>query len=231
MVKATTFDIEYAGLMSHNPDGIYLYIPPTFTNFHPGSVGFFDESGSWNKITNLCKRGQTHTDGYTALGRNLNYDEPKTSTWKPRSSGSKDGQHAWSEGGVSAAVPVDVNGEDKQTASASKKAGLVTGGLVKREKISAPFGKPVARWADENAKKFLASDFSSHIEKNGLWVIQSTWVAGECAIHMANTSDKQLDVGLDIATTGGGSDTFDKLKDEGWSAYQAQGVSASILSR
>lgn len=202
MDKATTFDIEYAGLMSHNPDGTYLYIPPTFTNFHPGLVGCFDESGSWNKITDLCKEGQTQADGYTALNNNLSHNEPKKLTWKPRSSGSENSQHAQSE-----------------------KASLVTGGLVRREKIGAPFGKPVAKWADENAKKFLVSDFSSHIEKNGLWIIQSTWVANKCAIYMTNSSDKGLDAGLDIAATGGGGDTFQDMKNEGWSTYQAQGVS------
>lgn len=238
MGKATTLDIEYASLMARNPEGTFLYIPPTFKKFHPGSVGFFDESGGWNQITDLCKEGQPNADGFTALGRTLSHDEPKTSIWKTRSSESEDGQHVRLSGGLSAAaaaaVPVDVNGEGKRKTSASGKAGLVTGSLVKREKILAPFGKPVASWASQNAKALLASDFSTDIEKNGLWVIQSVWVTDECAIHMTNSKDKEIDVGLDIAATGvgkagGGGGTFEKLKNEGWTTYQAQGASTTVL--
>ncbi|KAJ5781137.1 hypothetical protein N7457_006297 [Penicillium paradoxum] len=238
MGKATTLDIEYASLMARNPEGTFLYIPPTFKKFHPGSVGFFDENGGWNQVTDLCKEGQSTADGFTALGRTLNRDEPKTSIWKTRSSESEDGQHVRLSGGVSAAaaaaVPVDVKGEGKHKTSASGKAGLVTGSIVKREKILAPFGKPVTAWASSNAKTLLASDFSTDIEKNGLWIIQSVWVTDECAIHMTNSKDKDVDVGLDIAATGvgkagGGGGTFEKLKNEGWTTYQAQGDDGGLV--
>ncbi|KAF4769065.1 hypothetical protein HAV15_008615 [Penicillium sp. str.  len=216
MGKSTTLDIEYASLMARNPEGTFLYIPPTFKKFHPGSVGFFDENGGWNQITDLGKEGQSETDGFTALGRTLSRDEPKASMWKTRSSESEDGNHVRLSGGI-------------QKNSASGKAGLVTGSLVKREKILAPFGKPISKWASENAKALLASDFSTDIEKNGLWIIQSAWVTDECAIHMTNSKDKEIDVGLDIAATGvgsvgGGGGTFEKLKNEGWTTYQAQEV-------
>ncbi|KAJ5531574.1 hypothetical protein N7527_004967 [Penicillium freii] len=231
MGKATTLDIEYASLMARNPEGTFLYIPPPFKKFHPGSVGFFDENGGWNQITDLGKEGQSKTDGFTALGRTLSRDEPTASMWKTRSSESEDGNHVRLSGGLSAAaaaaVPIDVSGDGKHKHSASGKAGLVTGSLVKREKILAPFGKPVSKWASENAKALLASDFSTDIEKNGLWIIQSAWVTDECAIHMTNSKDKEIDVGLDIAATGvgnvgGGGGTLEKLKNEGWTTYQAQ---------
>ncbi|KAL2697333.1 hypothetical protein AAEP93_011237 [Penicillium crustosum] len=231
MGKPTTLDIEYASLMARNPEGTFLYIPPTFKKFHPGSVGFFDENGGWNQITDLSKEGQPKIDGFTALGRTLSREEPTASMWKTRSSESEDGDHIRLSGGLSAAaaaaVPIDVNGDGTHKNSASGKAGLVTGSLVKREKILAPFGKPVSKWASENAKALLASDFSTDIEKNGLWIIQSAWVTDECAIHMTKSKDKEIDVGLDIAATGvgsvgGGGGTFEKLRNEGWTTYQAQ---------
>lgn len=42
--------------------------------------------------------------------------------------------------------------------------GLVTGSLVKREKILATFGNPVKRWASENDTTLPVSDFLTDIE-------------------------------------------------------------------
>jgi hypothetical protein len=53
---------------------------------------------------------------------------------------------------------------------------------------------------------------------------------------MTNSSDKEIEVGLDIAGTGiakagAGSGTFDKLKNEGWTTYKSEGVSETIFAR
>jgi hypothetical protein len=237
MVKQTTLDIEYASLMSRNPEGTYLYSPPTFCKFHPGSVGFFDEYSGWNQITDLSKEGQPQADGFTPIKRLLTRDQrPKAAMWKTRSSESEAGQHIRLSGGLSvaaaAAVPVDVSGDGKHKISTSGKAALVTGSTAMREKVLAPFDKPVATWASENAQALLDSDFAPDIAKNGIWIIQHTWVTDECAINMTNSSDKEIEVGLDIAATGiakagAGGGTFDKLKNEGWTTYKSEGVSGT----
>lgn len=100
----------------------------------------------------------------------------------------------------------------------------------------APFDKPVATWASENAQALLDSDFAPNIAKNGIWIIQHTWVTDECAINVTNSSDKEIEVGLDIAATGivkvgAGGGTFDKLKNEGWTTYQSEGVGEHIFAR
>lgn len=238
MGKQTTLDIEYASLMSRNPEGTYLYSPPTFRKFHPGSVGFFDEYSGWNQITDLSKEGQPEADGFTPLKKLLARDQrPKAAMWKTRSSESEAGQHIKLSGGLSAAaaaaVPVDVSADGKRKTSTSGKAALVTGSTAMREKVLAPFDKPVSTWASENAQALLDSDFAPDIAKNGIWIIQHAWVTDECAINMTHSSDKEIEVGLDIAATGiakasAGGGTFDKLKNEGWTTYKSEGVSQII---
>ncbi|KAJ5891930.1 uncharacterized protein N7473_008158 [Penicillium subrubescens] len=239
MGKQTTLDIEYAALMSRNPEGTYLYSPPTFRKFHPGSVGFFDEYSGWNQITDLSKEGQPEADGFTPLKKLLNRDQqPKAAMWKTRSSESEAGQHIKLSAGLSAAaaaaVPVDVSADGKHKTSTSSKAALVTGSTAMREKVLAPFDKPVSTWASENAQALLDSDFAPDIAKNGIWIIQHAWVTDECAINMTNSSDKEIEVGLDIAATGiakagAGGGTFDKLKNEGWTTYKSEGDDGGLV--
>lgn len=239
MPKHPTLDIEYAALMSRNAEGTFLYIPPTFRKFHPGSVGFFDSDGGWNQITDLGEPSQAPADGFTSFARKLTRDEPKPALWKTRSSESEEGQHIRLAGGVSAAaaaVPIDVSTESKRKTSSSGKAALVTGSTVMREKVVAPFGKPVGTWVSENARALLTSDFAPDIEQNGLWVVQSTWVTDECAIHMTNRTRREIDVGLDLAATGigkagGGGGTFEKLQNEGWTTYKAAEVRLLSIGR
>ena len=120
---------------------------------------------------------------------------------------------------AAAAVPVDVSGDGKRKTSTSGKAALVTGKTAMREKVLAPFDKPVSTWASENAQALLGSDFAPDIAKNGIRIIQHTWVMDDYAINMTNSSDKEIEIRLDIAATGiakagAGGGTFDKLKNE-----------------
>lgn len=110
--------------------------------------------------------------------------------WKTRSSESEAGQNIRLSGGLSAAaaaaVPVDVSGDGKCKTSTSGKAALVSSKTAMREKVLAPFDKPVATWASENAQTLLGSDFAPDIVKDGIWIIQHTWVTDECTINMIN---------------------------------------------
>lgn len=226
MTKVTNLDIKYAGLMSHNPEGTYLYIPPSFAKLHPGSVGFFDQRGSWNQITDLSQKGRSQADGYTTPSQDLSHGEPITSTWKVRSSEPEDGQQIQLNGGISDHRSADVNCESKPPVTSSGKAGLAIGGATRREKIWAPFFNPASGWASENIQALLSAEFATHIEKNGLWIIQSTWVAEQCAIHMTDRADKSVEAGFDVVSkSGNGSDSFEKLEKEGWSTYRDEAVS------
>ncbi|KGO78309.1 hypothetical protein PITC_059220 [Penicillium italicum] len=160
MGKATIIDIEHASLMTHNQGATFLYTPPTFKAFH---------------ITDLCKEGQSMTDGFTALDRILTLDEPKASIWKIRSSESEDGKHVRLFGRLSAVVAAAATAQEasKRKNSALGKAGFLTSSWVKREKILATFGKPVGKWVSGNAKALLVSDFPTDIERDGIWFIRS----------------------------------------------------------
>ena len=230
-----TFEIEYAALMDRNPEGTYLYIPQSFRKFHPGSVGFFDESGAWNEVADVSKADQP--DEFTAFTGKLSYDDEETMEWKTRSSEGESGNNIRASAGLSAAaasaVPVDVSVEGKHKTSSSKKAALVAKSAVMKKRYKPPFDPRVQPWVNENAKVLMEGDWARYIKANGLWAIQSTWVTDECAIKMTNKTDNSLEAGLDVAATGigkvgGGGGTFDKLENEGWTTYKSNGVSLTI---
>ena len=112
----------------------------------------------------------------------------------------------------------------KRTTSISGKAAPVTDKLRCERKSLLLSTSLSRRERPRLHEALLDSDFALDIAKNGIWIIRHTWVTGECAIDMTNRSDKEIEVGLDIAATGivkagAGRGTFVKLKNEGWTTY------------
>lgn len=76
----------------HARFGQALYGPPLSLNLKPGSVGYFDDSGSRNPIVRLSQVAKTLLDaGYTALEEELELaEDDEDIKWRPKySSGVK----------------------------------------------------------------------------------------------------------------------------------------------
>ncbi|RJE19948.1 hypothetical protein PHISCL_07712 [Aspergillus sclerotialis] len=221
---------QYAELMKANSEGRFLYYPQRYTDLHPGSVGFFDRSGSWNEIADLSKPESLKEAKLTPFNRTLTMLEPREIMWKTKSSESEDEQSIRGTGGLSGAMsaaPVDVSSEGKYKKGSMKKAALVTGHLVKHQKYKPPFGHPIGDWIKTNGNTLAKGDWRKDIEKYGLWAIQETWVTPECAITMTSDSSRDFNLGLDVGATGfgklgAGGSSLAKLKSEGWSTYEAK---------
>jgi hypothetical protein len=226
---------EYAELMKHYGNGNYLYVPERFSKLHPGSIGYFDHLGAWNEVTDLSQPGRAEADGYTSPGRALILDEPKEAMWKTQSSESGSERSMNLTGGLSgaaAAAPVDVSATGKNKSTSDKKAALVTGSLVKWERLVSPVHLTVQSWVVANARALVASDFGEDIKKYGLVAVQSTWVTPECAITLTTDKSRDFNVGLEVGATGfgkagAGGSTLQKLKSEGWSTYESKEVPAN----
>lgn len=50
---AETMNVAYATYMRNHPFGTALYTPLPLREFHLGTCGYFDATGSWNLITDL----------------------------------------------------------------------------------------------------------------------------------------------------------------------------------
>jgi hypothetical protein len=77
----------------HARFGQALYGPPLSFDLKPGSVGYFDDSGSRNTIAQLSQGEQTALDaGYTALEPELERaEDDENIKWRPKcSSGVKE---------------------------------------------------------------------------------------------------------------------------------------------
>ncbi|KAL6229366.1 hypothetical protein BDW75DRAFT_245798 [Aspergillus navahoensis] len=212
---------QYAELMNHNPEGRFLYIPQRYSDFHPGSVGYFDRNGGWNEITDLSKPELVEKAGFTKLDRTLTRLEPMEAMWKTRSSESEKERNIHGTSGLSgamAAAPVDISGEGKYKTSSTAKAALITGSVVKHEKFKSPFGPPIQAWVKDNGNRLVKGDFGEDIGKYGLWAIQATWITQECAITM--TSGRSHDINLGLA--------LERLGSVSWAAVERPSQSSKM---
>jgi hypothetical protein len=223
---------EYTKLMGRNPEGIYLYKPAPYRACHPGSVGFFDNEGNWNEITDLEQPHHIEKAGFKPLGRTLSREDTREYKWDSRSS---DGESELSlEGktelsGVLTSAPIDVGANAKNKTGKSNKANLVTGSVVKHERLQAPFKSSVKDWIKENAKDLVQGDYSEDIKEHGVWVVRATYVTQECAITMDSARSQEFGLGGEVGATGIGKlgasgSSLAKFKGAGWSTYTASEV-------
>ena len=223
---------EYADLMKTNSEGRFLYYPQRYSDLHPGSLGFFDRSGTWNEIADVSRPEPLKDAGLTPFGRPVKLHEPREMLWKTKSSESEDEQSIRGTGGLSGAMtaaPVDVSSEGKYKKGSARKAALVAGHVVKHQKYNGPFGTPIANWVKKNGDTLVKGDWGRYIQEFGLWAIQEAWVTPECAIIMSSDNNHDFSLGLDVGATGfgklgAGGSSLAKLKSEGWSTYEAKEV-------
>ena len=55
MSSQRKLDKQYAEIMGNHPFGVALYRPLPTSILRPGSLGYFDEFGSWNLIAHLAE--------------------------------------------------------------------------------------------------------------------------------------------------------------------------------
>ncbi|KAJ6095654.1 hypothetical protein N7486_006400 [Penicillium sp. IBT 16267x] len=225
-----TIPEEYAELMKHNGDGHYLYTPQPFSHLHPGAVGFFDNSGDWNLITDLSIPGRPEEDGFKAPRKVVVYEEPKEKIWKTTSS-SKEAEASFGlTGGLSGALsaaPIDVSAEAKNKWGQTGKAALITDdSVIVNEWLKAPCRDIITDWVEKNAKDLVNGEWGSYIKDFGLWSIKKTWSTQECAIKMTSAHSRDTSAGFDVGATGiakvgtnGSSNS--KSNNKGWRTYKA----------
>ncbi|KAJ5526291.1 hypothetical protein N7494_012941 [Penicillium frequentans] len=225
-----TIPEEYAELMKHNRDGHYLYTPQSFSQLHPGAVGFFDEAGDWNLITDLSIPGRPEEDGFTAPKKVVTYEKPKEKIWKTTSS-SKEAEASFGlSGGLSGALssaPIDVSAEAKNKWGQTGKAALITDdSVVVNEWLKAPCRDIITDWVEKNAKELVKGEWSTYIKDFGLWAIKKTWSTQECAITMESAHSRDTSGGFDVGATGiakvgTNASSNSKTNSEGWRTYKA----------
>ena len=223
---------EYAELMNSYGDGYYLFRPQPFSQCHPGAIGYFDQHGTFQKITDLSEPGRPEKDGFTSFGRALERSPSREEGWRTRASG-KEAEHSFGiDAGLSGAMsgaPIDVSAEAKNKWGQTGKAALVAEDVVVNEKFrSYPTG-PLETWVKANAKTLVKGDYRTEIAQFGLWAISKTWSTKECKINMQSAHNRDTSGGLNIGATGiakGGASgsTSVKSNSDGWTVYTASEV-------
>ncbi|OGE54780.1 hypothetical protein PENARI_c005G00614 [Penicillium arizonense] len=221
---------EYSKLMGRNPEGTYLYTPQKFEAFHPGSLGYFDENGTWNMITDLCLPERTQTDGFKDMSHPLKWEKPETAAWRTRSSDGETEQSLDANAEISGALssaPVDVGGKAKTKRGSTMKAELVTGSVVKHERLKAPFNSIIQSWIKNNAKELVQGIHGVDVRKYGVWAIRAVYVTPECAITMDSGKNSEISLGATVGATGIGKlgtegSTLAKFKNAGWTTYSEE---------
>ncbi|KAJ5351669.1 hypothetical protein N7452_000643 [Penicillium brevicompactum] len=220
---------EYMKLFAGRSEGNYLFIPLTYEELHPGSIGFFNDDNIWNEITDISDPKKLQEGGVYPLRRTLKDPSLDHAEWKTRSSESLSEQSYRGKAGGSGAaggVPAEANGELKYKTGLKGKAALVADGLVKREMYKHPFLPAIQMWVQENANR-LIDECGDRARAHGLVAVQAVWVTDSCAITMSSGSDRDIDTALDVGATGfgkigGGAAFIEKLESEGWTTYSSE---------
>jgi hypothetical protein len=220
----------YMKLFQSRDEGNFLLFPLPYENIHPGSVGYFNpKTGRWTQVADLTNPENLQEEGYSKPhSRCLRLKDlvKDTLSWNARES-ENETKRSWranaGASGAAGGVPLEGSLDLKYETGSTGKAALVTKSLVKFEAYNGPFGVPIRDWVKANGENILKL-YTDEIEKNGLWAIQSVWVADECAITINSGSHRDIDLGGDIGATGfgklgGGTALLDKLQSEGWTRY------------
>ncbi|KAB8226368.1 hypothetical protein BDV33DRAFT_226864 [Aspergillus novoparasiticus] len=230
-MSTPTMPEEYAELMKHNGKEHYLYIPQSYSQLHPGSVGYFNKYGLWNKITDLSQSGYPDNVGFKSIGQVLAFAEPAEYRWENTSSGieaeTSFGLKAGLSGLLAAAAPVEaeVNASNKRGSSGT--AALLTPEPVKNQRLEGGSNSLISDWVKKNGKLLMKSRYGDEIRDYGLWVIHTTWSTPECAIKMDSAFHRNTSAGLDVGATdvgtiGGSGSSLKKLESKGWKSFQAK---------
>lgn len=235
MPRHKPLNVAYAAYMQNHPFGTALYTPQPVQEFHPGSCGYFDTTGSWNPITDLSDPTRLASQGFSPVDEELQRAPAETDIqWGPLASENIESNSFNFFGGVSsalaAAIPANLSTEPSFSNSSAGGALLLTAPPVVRERIyhETQFKKRVIA----NAERLVQR--RREIFEYGLCVITSTWATEDCAIHMWDEAGKEIKVGFDV-----GVDAIGKLgpgvgwsinrKDSGWMRYKAGKADHSLV--
>lgn len=223
-------NVAYAAYMGNHPFGTALYTPLPLRDFHPGSCGYFDATGSWNPITDLSDSHRLTVQGYAPVQEQIQRAPTETNIqWGPLTSENVKSRSVDMSGGISpalaTALPVNLSAELVFSNSKSGGALLITAAPIVHERLY--HESLFKNWVTQNSER-LVND-RSEIFEYGLCVVTKTWATEECAIHIWNEAGKEVKVGFDagvdvIGQAGPGVGWSVNNRDGGWTRYKASEV-------
>ena len=101
MSSQRKLDKQYAEIMGNHPFGVALYRPLPTSILRPGSLGYFDEFGSWNLIAHLAEGPNLLAKGLGKLDHEIHIAPPEDGIkWGPKMSSDTKATKVELSGGV-----------------------------------------------------------------------------------------------------------------------------------
>lgn len=223
-------NVAYAAYMRNHPFGTALYTPLPLREFHPGSCGYFDATGSWNPITDLSDSHRLTVQGYSPVPEKIQRAPAETNIqWGPLASENVVSHSVDLSGGLSselaAALPANLSAELAFSNSTSGGALLITAPPIVHEQLY--HESMFKNWVIQNAERLV--QHRSEIFEYGLCMVTKTWATEDCAIHLWDETGKEVRVGFDVGVDaigelGPGVGWSVNRKDGGWMRYRASKV-------
>lgn len=193
-------DVTYAGLMKCHPFGTALYNPPSSSQFHVGSVGYFDSSSAWNPI---CDVSTSSGSLSTIEASQLTKAPREEQIWGPKLGTSTIGRELGVSAGIgqlpmvavtAGAAPIDISARWSFQSSSRDGAILLTSGPVVHDRYY--HREPFLQWLRMNANQLRK--LYPEVKEHGAWVVTSTWTAKEASINCWNNSSNAVEVGFSL---------------------------------
>lgn len=220
-------DVAYAAYMRNHPFGTALYTPLPAREFHPGSCGYFDATGSWNPVTDLSDAGRLAVQGYSPAQEELQPAPAETDIqWGPLVSENVVSHSVDLSGGISSglatAIPANLSVQLSFANSTSGGALLITAPPIVHERFY--HESMFKNWVIQNAERLVKH--RREIFEYGLCVVTKTWATEDCAIHVWDEAGKEVKVGFDVGVDaigqlGPGVGWSVNQKDGGWMRYKS----------
>ncbi|KAH7131617.1 hypothetical protein B0J13DRAFT_107361 [Dactylonectria estremocensis] len=194
-------DLTYAELMRGHPFGTALYLPVPWSQFHPGTIGYFDSTGAWNPIGDISAPSTLPSTLTSIDTSDLSQAPSQQQIWGPKLGNETRGRSVDLSVGIGAipllaatrgAAPFDISACFRFQSANDKGAVLLTSGPVVHERYY--HREPFLQWMRQNARN-LATAYPE-VKSHGVWIVTSTWAAKDASVNCWTCSTKEVDVGF-----------------------------------
>ncbi|KAH6991512.1 hypothetical protein BKA56DRAFT_230390 [Ilyonectria sp. MPI-CAGE-AT-0026] len=194
-------DLTYAELMRVHPFGTALYLPVPSSQFHPGTIGYFDSAGAWNPVGDMSTPSTLPSTLTSIDTSDLAQAPSQRQIWGPKLGIETRGRAVDLSAGIGAipllaatggAVPFDVSACFRFQSAKDKGAILLTSGPVVHERYY--HKEPFLQWMRQNARN-LATAYPE-VKNHGVWIVTSTWAAKDASVNCWKSPAKAVDVGF-----------------------------------
>jgi hypothetical protein len=170
----------------------------------PGSCGYIDESGRWQRLLDLTNNQQLKEKGYTEIDpESLDRSDPETQLWEPRAASTAKKTELKIKGDASvlaAGLPIDVSGAFKYSTSTNFGAILMCDTKVVVECFD--HRDPFRRWLNQNADKLLLN--YPTLKKHEIYIATTTYSCSDVHINVWHSKDDEIKIGVKVGVTGVG---------------------------